>query len=131
MTSARTGQRLTISAVVIRADGREEDLGVIASTDEDTVTVHTPPEAPMDPDPAVTRYRIALRHPDPDHPNREWFSWRRTYAFNADYHDPGYDPLEAAEGGLISATGEFPDHEARIEKLVDNDDDTSSWVAVS
>lgn len=75
-------------------------------------------------------FRIALCHPDKDHHNSEVFSWRRLYAFNADYHDANYDPLAAARADVRAAKKEFPGHDAWVERLVDNGDGTHSWVPV-
>jgi hypothetical protein len=75
-------------------------------------------------------YRIALRHPDEEHPNSATFSWRRTYSFNPDYHGDGYDPLVTARADLKVAKKEFPGHDVRVERLVDNGDGSHSWEVV-
>jgi hypothetical protein len=41
MFRVKTKAKGTVSAVVIRADGTREDLGVIASTEDDTMSIGT------------------------------------------------------------------------------------------
>lgn len=76
------------------------------------------------PPPGEGKYRIALSHPDPEHPNTAVFAWRKLYVLNPDFHDAHYDPLAAARADLDVAMSEFPDHDAWVEVLVDNHDET-------
>jgi hypothetical protein len=82
------------------------------------------------PPPGEGKYRIALSHPDPEHPNSAVFSWRKLYSFNPDFHPDGWDPRTSAVADLPVARGEFPGHDAWVECLLDNADGTHTWTPV-
>lgn len=66
------------------------------------------------------KYRVAIKGQD----TGAWFTWRRVYAFNPDFHDDGYDPYAAAVADLEKAELEYPGREMRVEVLRDNGDET-------
>jgi hypothetical protein len=86
-------------------------------------------EAQVQPAPSPSRdekYRIAVLGRD----SGAWFTWRRVYVVNPDFHGDDYSPYDAAVAGLAEARVEYPGREMRVEVLADNNDGTHSWVPV-
>lgn len=69
-------------------------------------------------------YRIAVLGQD----TGVWFTWRRVYTVNPDFHDATYDPYTAAEADIKVAAAEYPGRDMRVEVLVDNNDETFTTV---
>lgn len=72
------------------------------------------------------KYRIAILGRD----SGAWFTWRRAYIVNPDFHDDSYDPCQSALADMALARDEYPGRELRVEVLQDNSDGTHSWVPV-
>jgi hypothetical protein len=76
-------------------------------------------------DTGTSTYRVALRHPDKDHPTNAWFQWRQPW-----------DSRAHADAAAGLAKDEFPDHDVKVQELVVKDTDgdgnpeTHSWKDV-
>lgn len=80
------------------------------------------------------RYRVAMRHPEPEHPNAGVAHFGPAF-------DDGYlgaaeqlgvtvDLLDAARQCADRCRDEHPDYEVFVVELVDNGDGTASWREV-